>query len=295
MSLSVFFKKLWFPIALVVLFILGDLGLAHSGWIQNSGYFWLNDLEVTQKYHPEEVWDKVAYGSSELISAYREELATSGYVNAGMDYGTVLDLNTMLEKKTIQVGSDLVLACSWGLLYDDLPTNPTYIWLKKPLEPYAYFQRDRFGPFIKDEWKAMLGAGEWRTRANLEQTKTFYYGNMTAEELQERLAILDEKYFCNGVEAFSDNLAALPDLFAWCRENGVRLRVLWLPEHPDAPLGPVNDQVREEVRALCAGEGVPFTDMTAFLPADCFYDTGHLDYDHGAAVFTEVLDQWLAS
>ena len=35
--------------------------------------------------------------------------------------------------------------------------------------------------------------------------------------------------------------------------------------------------------------------MTDALDAECFYDTGHLDYDYGAVVFTEVLDEWLLS
>ena len=43
---------------------------------------------------------------------------------------------------------------------------------------------------------------------------------------------------------------------------------------------------------ICTAKGVDYTDMTGALPADCFYDTGHLDYEHGAAVFTEVFDEW---
>ena len=47
--------------------------------------------------------------------------------------------------------------------------------------------------------------------------------------------------------------------------------------------------------AVSEAAGVTFYDMTDALEPECFYDTGHLDYDYGAVVFTEVLDQWLLS
>ena len=60
-------------IAAVLLIALAfDLVFAASGWIQESGYFWLDDYELTRRDHPEEVWDRVIYGSSELTSGYRE-------------------------------------------------------------------------------------------------------------------------------------------------------------------------------------------------------------------------------
>ena len=150
-------------IAAVLLIALAfDLVFAASGWIQESGYFWLDDYELTRRDHPEEVWDRVIYGSSELTSGYREELSASGYVNMGMDYATMADLAEILESGTISVGSELVLALNWGALCDIMDTNPTYEWHRKWYEPYVYFQRDRVAGFINDTLKALAGAGEFR-------------------------------------------------------------------------------------------------------------------------------------
>ena len=73
------------------------------------------------------------------------------------------------------------------------------------------------------------------------------------------------------------------------------MRALWLPENPLVELEPLDVELREQCRAVSEAAGVTFYDMTDALEAVCFYDTGHLDYDYGAVVFTEVLDQWLLS
>ena len=281
-----------FLLALALVFVLCDLGFGRSTWIRDSGFFKLNDFELTCRDHPEEPWARVLYGSSELTSAYREDLSTTNYVNCGMDYATVLDLDRMLRRGVLNVSEELVIAANWGLMCDTLDTNPTYPWLRGTFEPNFYFQRDRLGPFLTDTWKYLLRDGEPRTRAYLEQQKELYHGNMTAEELAERVTKLNGLYFAEGLDGFLENIAALPGVFDWCAEHDLRVRVLWLPEQPDFPLGEVNDAVRDAVRVQCEAANVPFTDMTDELPADCFYDTGHLDWEHGAAVFTEVFDQW---
>ena len=51
---------------LLLAFVL-DFALAQSYWVRDSGYFWLDDFELTQREHPEEIWDKVIYGSSCLL------------------------------------------------------------------------------------------------------------------------------------------------------------------------------------------------------------------------------------
>lgn len=287
-----FMKAGGFLLALALVFVLCDLGFGKSTWIRDSGFFKLNDFELTCRDHPEETWDRVLYGSSELTSAYREDLSKTNYVNCGMDYATVLDLDQMLRRGVLNVGEELVIAANWGLMCDTLDTNPTYPWLRGRFEPNFYFQRDRLGPFLTDTWSYLLRDGEPRTRAYTEQQKELYHGNMTAEELSERVIKLNGLYFAEGLDGFLENIAALPGVFEWCESHDIRVRVLWLPEHPDYPLGEVNDAVREAVKTQCEAAGVPFTDMTDALPADCFFDTGHLDWEHGAAVFTEVFDQW---
>lgn len=288
-----FMKAGGFLLALALLLILGDAAFSRSTWIRDSGFFRLNDFEITCRDHPEAVWDRVVYGSSELTSAYREDLSASGFVNLGMDYATITDLDTMLRRGVLKVGEELVIAANWGLLCDTLDTNPTYPWLRGRLEPYCYFQRDRLGPFITDTWKYLLRDGEPRERMYLGMQKELYHGNMTADELEARVVKLQGLYLHDqGLGDYLENLGALPGVLDWCKDAGLRVRVLWLPEHPDYPLGEVNDILRASVETICTAKGVDYTDMTDALPADCFYDTGHLDYEHGAAVFTEVFDEW---
>ena len=279
---------------LVLAFVL-DFALAQSYWVRDSGYFWLDDFELTQREHPEEVWDKVIYGSSELTSGYREDLSESGYVNMGMDYATITDLVEILEGGHITVGSELVLALNWGALSDIMDTNPTYEWHRKWYEPYFYFQRDRIAGLITDTFNALIRGGEFRTKQWLTQTKAYYYGQMSQAELEERVVKLHDLYLTGGLADFQENLAALNEVFAFCEENGIRVRALWLPENPAVEPDSVDVEVREAAREVCESAGVEFYDMTDALGADCFYDTGHMEYDYGSVEFTEVLDKWLLS
>ncbi len=279
---------------LVLAFVL-DFALAQSYWVRDSGYFWLDDFELTQREHPEEVWDKVIYGSSELTSGYREDISESGYVNMGMDYATVTDHDEILEGGHITVGSELVLALNWGALSDIMDTNPTYEWHRKWYEPYFYFQRDRIAGLITDTFNALIRGGEFRTKQWLTQTKAYYYGQMSQAELEERVVKLHDLYLTGGLADFQENLAALNEVFAFCEENGIRVRALWLPENPAVEPEPLDLELRELCREKCEAAGVEFYDMTDALGTECFYDTGHLDYDYGAVVFTEVLDKWLLS
>ena len=204
---------------LVLAFVL-DFALAQSYWVRDSGYFWLDDFELTQREHPEEVWEKVIYGSSELTSGYREDLSESGYVNMGMDYATITDLVEILEGGHITVGSELVLALNWGALSDIMDTNPTYEWHRKWYEPYFYFQRDRIAGLITDTFNALIRGGEFRTKQWLTQTKAYYYGQMSQAELEERVVKLHDLYLTGGLADFQENLAALNEVFAFCEEHG---------------------------------------------------------------------------
>ena len=290
-----FMKKGGFIACVLLLAFALDFALARSYWVRDSGYFWLDDFELTQRAHPEGVWDKVIYGSSELTSGYREDLSASGYVNMGMDYATITDLVKILEGGHITVGSELVLALNWGALCDIMDTNPTYEWHRAWYEPYFYFQRDRIAGLVTDTFKALIRAGDFRTRSYLTQTKAYYYGGMSVPELEERVTKLHELYLSGGIADFEENLAALNDVFAFCENNGIRVRALWLPENPAVGLDSVDVEVREAARGVCEAAGVEFYDMTDALPAECFHDTGHMEYNTGAPVFTEVLDEWLLS
>ena len=130
-------KKIVTIIAIVLAIAVGDLALTYNNFIVNSDYFVKNDFEITQYKHPEKVWDKVFFGNSVVISAYMEDKSSKGYVNLGLDYGVVTDLWEMIEKKHINIGSELVIGLNYLTLYDEFETNPTYIWYKKLYEPLS--------------------------------------------------------------------------------------------------------------------------------------------------------------
>ena len=118
---------------------------------------------------------------------------------------------------------------------------------------------------------------------------------MTQEELDERREKLHGLYFDGDLGLYAENLAALDEVFSFCEAEGIRVRVVWLPENPLVEPEPLDLELRELCREKSEAAGVEFYDMTDALDAGCFYDTGHLDYDYGAVVFTEVLDEWLLS
>ena len=292
-------KKFWykagFLLAVLVLFIAMDLGLRASGWVESSGLFPQNDFEITCRKHPEPVWEGVIYGSSELISSYREDLSESGYVNLGMDYATMEDLYEILDGGYVTVGDELILALNWCLVCDELDTNPTYVWHKGALEPWCYFQRDRIFGLIRDDAVALLNGKPLRQATHLADEKIFYYGRMTDEEHARRMERLNELYFSKGMEGFDENLDYLGRVLDWCAGRGIRVRALWLPEDPERDLGPVNDRVREECAGILEAHGIELYDMRGMFPSACFHDTGHFEYDAGAPLFTKELDKWILS
>ena len=97
-----------FIAAVAALFYADDL-LAHHNPIVNSNIFVQNDFEITQHDHPEEVWDKVFFGNSVVLSSYIENRSRSRYVNCGIDDGVVTDLRDMLYGNWMKVGRELVL------------------------------------------------------------------------------------------------------------------------------------------------------------------------------------------
>ena len=190
MKFALFLKRGGFIAAVLIIVLLADIALSASGFIQKSGFFWLNDYEITRRDHPEEVWDRVIFGSSELVSAYREDLTTADYVNLGMDYGTVRDLVEMLEGGHITVGSDLVLALNWGAMFDDMDTNPTYEWHRKWYEPYLYFQRDRLWQLITDGTTNLLNGEPFTKVDSSRQQRAVYRGALSDEDLVAALRSL---------------------------------------------------------------------------------------------------------
>ncbi len=278
--------KHWvFLLCLVLFFTAMDTGIAYFG--EEIWPYDYNDYENTRVNHPEEVWDRVFFGNSAVISAYREHLSAAGYVNLGLDYGVVTDLWEMLDEGYVEVGSELVIGLNLFTLYDDFLTNPAYIWHRGPLEPYVYFHRDKLMRIGSDTKKLMEG------KKVSGFGKILYYGSMTDEEIAGKVETYNENYFHLPIEDFQENIAALDKIAGWCEQHGVRLRILWMPFHPDVERPQLMLELMETVNGWCAEQGIEVGDYTDSMDKSCFHDVGHLNDEIGAVQFTEVIDPWL--
>ena len=286
-------KKIVVIIAIFLAIAVGDLALTYNNFIADSDYFVKNDFEITQCKHPEKVWDKVFFGNSVVISSYIEEQSTSGYINLGLDYGVVTDLWEMIEKRHINIGSELVIGLNYLTLYDEFETNPTYIWHKELYVPYAYFERDRFYPIITDGFDKLLKGQNPLPYKYLPQEKHDYHGAMSDRALADAMARYEEEFFNLPTEKFEKNIEALEKVINYCNENNIRVRAVWMPWNPKYEQPALLGEVRAMADAVFNKYNVEVLDLENELPAEYFYDTGHLNYDVGSPKFTEMIDQWL--
>lgn len=294
MSVWKHWKKYSFLVLLLVVFLLLDFLISQvfTPYLIESGRFVLNDYELTRRDHPEEVWDKVFFGNSVVISAYREDVSKSDFVNLGLDYGVVEDLWEMVDQGIIQIGSELVVGLSDLTLYDHFETNPTYPWHRAFYEPYCYFQRDRLRLFLEEQLVGVL-TGNLSEPAYGDRQKIHYTGSLSQQELEEKVAT--SKYTNLPLEDFQENMNALEKLADYCDRHGVRMRAVWMPLNPSLEVSESTRAVYEQAKTTCEEQGVEFLDMESALEAACFYDIGHLNYEYGAYRFTEVIDPWLLS
>lgn len=287
-----FLKKNSWMLLLIIVFIAVDLavGAVFQPYLIRSGRFVCNDYELTRRAHPEKVWDKVFFGNSVVISAYREEVSESGYVNLGLDYGVVRDLWEMVRKGTIEIGSELVIGLSDLTLYDVFETHPTYPWHKDFYEPYVYFQRDKLRLFLESSVKELAGA---IPEDHSDQQKAHYSGSMSSAELANKLA--ESRYVNLPIEDFQENMRCLEKLADYCAKRNIRMRCVWMPVNPEVEISAETRAVYNQAKDICEEKAVEFLDLERALDIPCFYDIGHLNYEYGAYRFMEVIDPWLAS
>jgi len=281
-------KTCGFLIAFLLFFLLLDYGM--SLWGESAAFPATNDFEITRREHPEEVWDKVFFGNSAVISAYREDVSESGYVNLGMDYAVVTDLWDILRQGHIEVGSDLVIGLNVFTLLDDFDTNPGYIWHRGLLEPYSYFHRDKLRQGLTEQAAALLGR---ESQTAPLRSKIVYHGSLSDGELQEKMAGYNETYFCRTRDDCQENIDALISIANWCEERGVRLRLIWMPYNPSVERPDLMSQQWGPIADWAAARDIDVLDCSDAFDESCFHDVGHLNYEYGAYVFTREVDQWL--
>lgn len=290
-------KYLLFFLLIFLFFITADKILEHilTPYIRSSGQVFLNSYEIVRRDHPEKTWDKVIFGSSVTISAFREEESTSGYINAGINCGLVSDLWNMIKKKEIQIGSELVIAFNSSLsLYDDFAADPTNPWKRKWYEPFCYFQRDRLKLLLNNVILTYIFNDNKMNAPYKNQRRELYFGAMSEKELydklhSERAQFLYKIKFSN----LKKNIIALKNIKKYCEKNNIRLRFVWIPPNPTIePLESSKDAYRF-IKNYANEIGIDFLDLNGKFDKECYFDQGHFNYEYGAHVFTEVIDPWL--
>lgn len=290
-------RRYRFIAALLLVFIVMDclLGVMFESYTVKSGNFWLNDYEITRRDHPEEIWDKVFYGNSAVISGYREDLSTSGYINFGIDYGSMQDMLKILRSDKVKIGEELVIGINWAALFDNMETNPSYYWNRATLEPYSYFQRDRLYAAFTGKLKSIVTGEPWAEGQFAYQTKSYYYSSLPTAQLLEKVDVYQERYWSTGVEGCSKNLEAIGEIAGFCKENDIRLRIVLMPWNPAIEKTDVISELDKSVIDICRENDIEYLDFSDAFDAECFYDLGHMSYEYGSHVFTEAIDKWLNS
>lgn len=271
-------KKIAVVLAIILTLMVCDAALTRSSLIRNSDAFSRNDFEIVQKKHPETVWDRVFFGDSAVTSGYIEEISTAQYINLGIDGASAEDLLTLLKKRHIRVGHELVIGLNYFTLTGAGKTDPTYIWHKKEYVPYIYFDCARL--------KAFLKGGR-----NENQEKQLYRGVMSESTAEE---ILNSREFTEpSPEKIERNLNALGEIINYCEENEIRFRAVWMPWNAKYEQPACMGELRERTDNLLAEHDIYVHDLENEIETILFYDITHMDYDTGAPWFTELMDRWL--
>lgn len=289
-------KKIWaslFIFGLGISIILFDILLTSVDPVGRSTLFIKNDFEKIKLTHSEEIYDKAFYGNSVVISAFIEEESRSGYVNMGIDYGTIKDLSKILEKNMISIGTNLVIGVNYLTFLDTLDTNPTYPWHRKIYEPYLYFQRDRLHALIVDGINNILKGEKFVTERHTDLNRYVYYGVLSDEELDKKIERYEELYWNKGIECYEENYKALQKVIDYCKERGIELRFVWFPWN-DYIAKPGNVvAVEEKAKEIMKYNNIEYIDLAGAYRREYFYDLGHLNFEFGAVEFTKEIDKWL--
>ena len=288
------YQSVAFILIVVMLFVGLDFFLKAANPVASSAFFRNNDHEITIALNESNEFDKVFYGSSPVVSAYRPDLSDSGFTEMGIVYGKITYLLKMLEKGIITVNDEIVLGLSIAVFMDELTTDRSYIWHKGTFEPYIFFYRDRLMTFVNRAMHNFID-GDFELPRHYNYEKWLYYGSVSDEELEEMIETHTERFWNLDISVFYENLAALEALIDYCAGNGIRLRAIWMPVNPSVPVPDVYAEVFGRANEIMSNGGVEVCDMTSSFGPVNFHDIGHMNFETGAVAFTEAFDEWVGS
>lgn len=288
-----FIKRNAFLLALLLLFIVSDMAISYFDPVNNLKIFYKNDLEKTRVLHPYKIWDKVFFGNSTVIASFMENESDSGYINMGINYGKLTDLDEILSRSLVTISEDIVIGMNFFTLMDKLPTDPYYIWHRKAYEPYVYFYRDQFKKLIIDSIETQMTGKPVNTRFSSLTRKELYYGRLSEEKLKAKVNEYEAKYGDLTIRDFSGNISALKNIISFCEENNIRLRAVWMPWNQYYIPPAYVDALKEEVNTILGENRVEVLDWSKKIDSIYFHDLGHLNIEKGAPLFTKEIEVWL--
>lgn len=290
-----FLRKNYFLIFLVILFIVTDAVIYVLDPVNNLSIFYKNDFNKTKMLHPGDQWEKIIFGNSTVIASYIEEDSQSGFINLGISYGKVTDLDAILNKKHMKVTKEIVLGLNFFVLMDSLPTDPYYQWHKKIYEPCLYFYRDQFKKVLVNGFQNKFTGKPFVTKYYTSTAKELYHGCLSDELLQKKADEYEAKYGNMQLKDFQQNIEALDNVISYCDKNNIRLRVIWMPWNSySAPPAYVGG-LKNEVNGILNDNNIEMLDWSGKFETKYFHDLGHLNYEEGAPKFSKEIEQWLKS
>ena len=289
-----FLKRGGFLLLLAAVLLGGEAWMRAADPVGHMTCIPRSDYEIIRRDYPDMTFERAIFGSSAVTASYIAGQNDTGYVNLGVDYGTVKDITEMLEKGLVTVTDELVLGLNNLSFLDSLPTNETYPWHREWYEPYLYFHRDRLNRLLTLGLDSVMDGGPFFYADTSGQQRTVYRGALSDEELQKSMDSMVERFGDVTLEDCRENFAALERLAAWCEERGVRLRGIWMPWNEKVEIYPAAQAIMDHAGQLLEELGVEVLDLTRAVPVQYFHDSGHLDYDTGAPWFTDLIDPWLA-
>lgn len=287
-------RKNVFVISLLCLFILSDIWLTRWDPVSRFDIFSKNDFQRTVHANPEQEWSKVIYGNSAVIASYDETISESGYVNLGLNYGKITDLDAMLSQGMVKIEDKLILGLNLFTFMDELPTDPSYGWRRAWYEPYLYFYRDQIAGSIDRYFMSIVKGQSVAINRKKLYSKELYYGTLQQDKLDSKIKEYKEKYYVMTLEDFKDNLDALDRVIAYTQKHNIQLDVIWMPWNPKLESPAYLNELKAQVSAKLVRANIQVVDwMNKFQPEQ-FHDLGHLNVQRGRPLFTKELDQWVA-
>ncbi|MDO3678773.1 hypothetical protein [Paenibacillus ehimensis] len=313
-----FLRKNSFVLLLLAAFALSDVLISWWDPMVTSRRFYKNDFTKTLFHHDGQNRGPAFYGNSAVTGAYIEADSTAKLVELGLSYGKLTDLKAILEQQRFQVEGQLVVGIDVHTMIDSLETDPTYQWFKPWYQPYVYAYRDYFrdtGTEIAcGLYQGLLrqDAAQFKTCARFPETlklsasdplayqprwidKELYFGRKSDEDLRKKWDEYEERFGWMTNRDFKNNLDALDFIIAYSKQQGLPLRVVWMPWNRGYKLPGYMPALQEEVNRRLQAAGVPMLDLLTAYDPKYFHDLVHLSRQEGAPVFTKEVDAWLAS